>query len=317
MGGLTILYAADFHGSEVVWRKFINAAPFYKADVLVMGGDLCGKGIVPIVSRGGGTYDASFMGPRRVYRDENEVAQLENDIRFNGLYPYRCSPDEVAQASADPRVVDALFDRLIHETFEHWLGIADEKLARSRVPCYVMPGNDDSWVVDESFGEGHLVQNCDGRTIELPGGYTLSSCGYSNRTPWDTARELGEEDLEGMIEKLVGQVSDQRRAIFNLHVPPHNSELDTAPLLDADLRPKREAGQQVMVPVGSTAVLKIIERYQPLLGLHGHIHESRGFCRIGRTLCINPGSFYNLGRLDGVLVRLDGERVKGFQFVSG
>ena len=58
--------------------------------------------------------------------------------------------------------------------------------------------------------------------------------------------------------------------------------------------------------------------YQPALSLHGHIHEARGNCRIGRTLCINPGSSYEQGDLLGAVVDLDGKKkVKRFLLTSG
>jgi uncharacterized protein len=71
------------------------------------------------------------------------------------------------------------------------------------------------------------------------------------------------------------------------------------------------------MPVGSTAVRQIIEEVQPLLALHGHIHESRGATRIGRTVAINSGSEYNTGRIHGAVVRFDDEHVIGHQFVIG
>lgn len=300
-----------------MWRKFLNAGPFYKADVLVMGGDLTGKAIVPIVDQGGGRSEASFMGRRIVMTSEDQVEALEKDIRFNGMYPYRCGPEEVAAIAGDPTRQEQLFDQLMERTFDHWLSIADEKLSKSHLPCFVMPGNDDTWVIDTVFKPSHLVRNCDQQLVELGDGYTMISLCYANRTPWDSPRELDEEALAARIERLAAQVPDMRKAIFNLHVPPYNSELDTAPLLDADMRPTMEGGHVVMVPVGSTAVRAAIERYQPLLGLHGHIHEAKGAKRIGNTLCLNPGSSYNSGRIDGVLVYLEDDKVKRHQFVGG
>jgi Icc-related predicted phosphoesterase len=314
---LTVYYASDIHGSESLWRKFLNAGPFYKADVLIMGGDICGKGIVPIVARVDGNSDAVFMGRRMVLKKEEDVVALESDIRFNGMYPYRCSAQEFADASAHSDVRDVLFERLMENGVERWLRIGDEKLSRSGVPCYVMPGNDDSWVIDKAFSAEHRVRNCDQQVIDLGDGYSLASSGYSNRTPWDSPRELSEEDLENSLETLVAGVHDQRRSIFNFHVPPYGSELDTAALLDSELRPRKVGGQPVTGPVGSTAVRSVIERHQPLMALHGHIHEAKGAAWIGRTLCLNPGSNYNTGRLDGVLVQLENEQVKDYQFVSG
>jgi len=317
MGRLTLYYASDIHGSEMLWRKFLNAGPFYKADVLIMGGDVTGKGIVPIVQRGDGTYDAVFMGRRRILKNEEEVDALAEDIRFNGMYPFRCSPEEVAAAASDPEHQDALFDQLMERTFSRWLDIGEEKLAKSQLPCYVMPGNDDAWVIDRAFKPDSRIRNCDQSVIDIGQGYTLLSLGYANRTPWDSPRELDEQELEARIDALAAQVPDMRKAIFNLHVPPYNSDLDVAPLLDRELRPQMDAGHMVMVPVGSTAVRAVIERYQPLIGLHGHIHEARGAKTIGTTVCLNPGSSYNLGRIDGALIHLEDDRVKRFQFVSG
>jgi Icc-related predicted phosphoesterase len=317
MSGLTIYYASDIHGSELLWRKFLNAGPFYKANVLIMGGDVTGKGIVPIVEQADGTHVATFMGRRMNLSNEEQLKALEQDIRFNGMYPYRCRPEEVAKTAGDPDLQDELFDQLMERTFDHWLQIGDEKLAKSNLPCYVMPGNDDAWAIDRAFSAQHRVRNCDQQVIELGGGYTMLSLGFANRTPWDSPRELDEAALESRIEALAAEVPDMSKAIFNLHVPPYNSDLDTAPLLDAEMRPQYEAGRAVMVPVGSTAVRAAVERYQPLLGLHGHIHEAKGAKKIGRTLCLNPGSSYNTGRIDGVLVCLDGDRVRSSQFVSG
>ena len=108
------------------------------------------------------------------------------------------------------------------------------------------------------------------------------------------------------------------RAVFNLHCPPRETHLDQAALLDDDFRPVVKGGQIAMTSVGSTAVRDAIELYQPMLGLHGHVHESPGTQRIGRTLTINPGSEYGDGVLRGVLLNLDMKRgVKSWQFVQG
>lgn len=317
MSRITIYYASDIHGSEKCWRKFLNAGPFYKANVLMMGGDVTGKGIVPIVAQPDGTWQGRFLGRPFVAHGEDELAQLESDIRFNGMYPYRCRPEELQAVAADPAQQEALFDTLMEGAFARWLEIAEEKLASSGVPCYIMPGNDDAWVIDRAFRANGRVRNCDQQALDLGDGYTLLSLGYANPTPWDSPRELPEEQLAERIDALAAQVPDMSRAIFNLHVPPYGSELDTAPLLDDELRPQRRGGQSIMVPVGSTAVRAAIERYQPLLGLHGHIHESKGAKKIGRTLCLNPGSIYNSGNIDGALVVLENGQVKRWQFVTG
>lgn len=106
---------------------------------------------------------------------------------------------------------------------------------------------------------------------------------------------MSEEDLERRIRAVADRLDRSRPAIFVLHSPPYRSTLDDAPQVRNDLTVVTDGGQVVMTPVGSTAVRRVIEEFQPLLALHGHIHESRGAVRIGRTLCINPGSAYGEG----------------------
>jgi Icc-related predicted phosphoesterase len=312
----TLYYASDIHGSELLWRKFINAGQFYGADVLVMGGDLTGKGIVPIVRDDRGRWEATFMGKRVVARNERKLAELEDDILFNGMYPYRCEVAEAHALAADEARQDALFEELAEATVARWMALADDRMPETGQQAYVMPGNDDTWSIDGAFA-GHRIRNCDQAVIDLGDGYTLLSLGYANRTPWDSPRELDESELEERIEALAAQVPDMSRAIFNLHVPPYDSELDIAPELDDTLKPVFKGGKPVLIPVGSTAVRSAIERHQPLLGIHGHIHESKAMTRIGRTVCVNPGSTYNAGTIDGALLRVERGEVDHVQFTCG
>ena len=316
MPKLTIYYASDIHGSELLWRKFINAGPFYRAKVVIMGGDLTGKGIVPII-RQGDVWRASSMGREIAARSQVELDELEDDILFNGMYPYRCTQEEAEALVGDGDRQDRLFERLAAETVTRWLRLADDRMPETVKGCFVMPGNDDVWSIDQAFEDGHRVENCDQRVVDLGDGYSMLSLGFSNRTPWDSPRELSEDELESRIEGLISQIPDPRRAVFNLHVPPIDSGLDTVVQLDPDFKPVFRAGQPVMVPAGSTAVRAAIERHQPLLGLHGHIHESKGVARIGRTVCVNPGSSYNSGQIDGAVIKLAGDKVGGVQFTAG
>jgi len=112
-------------------------------------------------------------------------------------------------------------------------------------------------------------------------------------------------------------LANSRTAIVNVHVPPFGSGLDEAPVLDAELRVQASLGQVKFAPVGSTAVRDMLVAVQPLVGLHGHIHESRGIRRIGRTIAINPGSDYSTGTLNGALITLEGEKVAAHQLVRG
>jgi Icc-related predicted phosphoesterase len=309
-------YASDIHGSETCWRKFVNAASFYRADVIVMGGDITGKAVIPIVQGPDGTWTAEYKGRLYEMSTEEELQALESRITFAGMYAHRCIEAEYEElAAAEDR--DAVFEAIMRETFRNWLELGEQRLARTGADCWVMPGNDDAWAIDSVFTDVGHVRNCDRRVVHLRDGYSMLSLGFANPTPWDSPREVSEERLAEMIEELVPEVPSMERAIFNLHVPPYNSELDVAPQLDDDLRITTTGGEMNVGPVGSVAVREAIERHQPLLAVHGHIHESRKAKKIGRTLCINPGSSYSLGQLDGVIVDLKGDRVRRHQFVIG
>jgi Icc-related predicted phosphoesterase len=311
-----LFFATDIHGSERCFRKFLNAGAFYGCDVLVMGGDMTGKMLLPIVRRPDGTFATSIAGRERVV-DADGLPALRSLIVNGGFYPYECDADELAALDADPAAVDRLFRQLMTETLERWLALADERLANGLM-CLMAPGNDDPPFVDELLDASESVINPEGRLVELPGGFEVISCGTSNPTPWDTPRELPEEELAAMIEAQAAQVARPERAIFNLHVPPKDTLIDQALLLDAELRPVMQAGSPVEAGVGSSAVRAALERWQPMLGLHGHIHESRGEVKLGRTVSLNPGSEYGEGVLRGVLVTLSEKKgLRGWQFVSG
>jgi Icc-related predicted phosphoesterase len=311
-----IYYAGDIHGSERCWRKFLGAADFYGADVLVLGGDLTGKALVPIVQRPSGEWAAHVLGRDEIARDEEQLTELEKRIRFNGFYRYRCSEDEYRRLESDAGHRERVLTGVMCSELERWLELADDKLAGSSVRCLVMPGNDDEFDVDPVLGRAVRVENPEGRIVRVDD-YQLLSSAWANPTPWDSPRELPEEELEVKLEQLAAELDPDFPAIFNLHCPPYNSGLDLAPQLTEDLRVVTKGGEQVIVPVGSRAVRALIEHHQPLLGLHGHIHESRNAVTLGRTLCLNPGSVYAEGVIDGVLVDLEGDRVVRHQFVQG
>jgi hypothetical protein len=155
----------------------------------------------------------------------------------------------------------------------------------------------------------------EGRVIEIDEHHEMISSGWSNFTPWHTFREEEEDQLRRRYEAMIAQLRDVKNSVFNLHAPPYGSTLDDAPELTEDLRP-RYAGRS-LVPVGSRAVRAVVDEYQPLLGLFGHIHEGKGTIRLGRTLCINPGSMYEQGRLMGALVNLARNKVKSYMLTTG
>jgi len=311
-----LFFATDIHGSDVCWKKFLNAGAFYKADVLVLGGDMTGKALVPIVSLPNGSYRATLLEQEFILESRDAVASMERNVKSRGYYPFHIDEDGLAELIADERKVDALFQQQMLETIERWLALAEERLKDSQVRCFVCPGNDDMFEVDALVQRSPRVTLGEGRVVELDRDFTMISTGWSNRTPWNTYREASEDDLAARITEMTSQVPDMRHTIFNFHCPPYASNLDDVAELDADLRPIN-AGHSI-VPVGSTAVRAAIERHQPPLSLHGHIHEGKGATRIGTTLAINPGSMYEQGALLGALIDLDRRKgVKNYILTSG
>ena len=312
---LRLYYASDVHGSERCWRKFLNAAATYDAAALIMGGDLTGKAIVPI-ERHDDAFVARFLGEDRVASTIEALEELLEAVRFNGMYPWIASREEIAQYKAGERNTDALFDEIIEREIVRWISLADERASRAEAGVFVMAGNDDPWLVDRVLEAGAQTVFCDLRLVEV-GGHEMLSCSYANPTPWSSPRELPEDELYDMLNALAHQLSEPATAIFNVHVPPYDSGLDTATKIDGDLRVVRTGGTPDSVPVGSTAVRELIEEYQPLLALHGHIHESKGVGTIGRTTIINPGSEYNSGTIHGAIVTLTRDSVVTRQLVVG
>lgn len=314
---IKLFYGTDIHGSERCFRKFINAGAFYGADVLIMGGDITGKMMVPIVQESPSRYVAEVFGQTRHF-DDTELPRVQKLIGDAGYYAAIVSPDELEELHADPTKVEAAFRRLMVDTLARWLDFAAERLGPSGPMCVVSPGNDDQPFIDDLLTSSTRVINPDGRVIELPGGFELVSFGYSNITPWASPRELDEPELLSRIETVARQATHPDRTIFNLHVPPKETTLDQATLLQPDLSPVIRNGSPVVGGVGSSAVKTAIERYQPLVGLHGHIHESRGSVKIGRSIAYNPGSEYSDGVLRGLILTLDaGKGIRGSQFVAG
>jgi uncharacterized protein len=314
---MRLFFSTDIHGSERCFMKFVNAAKAYRAEAIVMGGDITGKLLVPLVAEPDGSVRAEVFGVQRVARGDEETEALRKTIRQAGSYTVDLTRAEKDDLDAHPDRVPGYFARAIEETLRRWFAIAAERLEPLGIPIFVSAGNDDEPYVDDVLESDGYVQFPEGRIVELPGGYEMISCGYANPTPFDSPRELPEEALEARVAGLAEQLRDPRRAVFNLHCPPFNTALDSAPQLTEGLRPIVRGGSMVMAPAGSRATRQVIERYQPMLALHGHIHESRGAQKVGRTQCLNPGSEYSEGVLRGVIADLQKDKVKAWQFTVG
>ena len=314
-----IYYCCDIHASNVCFRKVLNATKqgLYKANIVIVGGDLTGKRIIPIAKQSNGEYTCDFLEKIHVMKTEEELAQMKKLVGDSGFYPYLTEADQVAELRTNRKKFDALITQLILDRMREWVKLADERLAGIEAQVYMLPGNDDDPKCGEIISSSKTIRNPDGQVVDLDGVHEMISSGASNATPWKTPGEFTEDELEAMFEKMISNVKVPRNLVLNLHVPPYDSGLDVAPKLNEQLQPVLVGGEFMRIPVGSTAVRKVIEKYQPKLGLFGHIHEAGGDVFVGKTLCINPGSEYSEGILRGYVIDLDEKRIKQFYRVEG
>jgi len=317
-----LFFATDLHASERTYRKFINAGKFYDANILVMGGDITGKLLIPIIKETSGHYRATLQGRVEQLATGEELKGLMARLDVLGFYYKLMEEDEFRETSADANAVSKLFNELARQRLSNWVDLAEERLAGTGIKCFVTGGNDDEpEVLDVMKREStKSFFACENEMVYVDDDHPMISVGFSTPTPWKTPREVSDEELGTMIEAMIAKVPDMNKAIFNFHDPPVDSSLDTCPMLDWSKDPPEQilqGGQPILFGAGSKSIRDAIEKHKPMLGLHGHIHESQSVAKIGRTTCINPGSEYGEGILRGCLVNfVDGE-VKGFQMTSG
>jgi uncharacterized protein len=309
-----IVFATDIHGSDRCFRKFLNSANFYGAQHLILGGDITGKVIVAIERRRDG-YACAYNDHDYMGMTETELAQLQQLIRDNGQYPIVGELDELT-ALEDEGHRDRAFREVVVANIERWVEMAETRLRGTGVRCFITPGNDDFAEIDVALSGSDVVEFVEGRCVALDEGHEMITTGYSNITPWDSPRELDEPALQKRIEAMASDVRDPDRMIMVLHPPPKDTQLDQAPAIDEEFRVQMSGGAPRMTSVGSSAVRAVIGEYQPLLGLHGHVHESRAAQHLGRTLCINPGSEYTNGTLLCAIIALTDTNVE-YQLVAG
>ncbi len=314
---IRILYGSDFHGSEAVFRKFISAAFQYQANALIVGGDITGKAMVPIIHQKDGKYVGYLFGRREEVTTADELEKFKKTIKNVGFYPIILQPDEAEELENDKGKMAKRFEEEMIQRIHEWLQLAQEKLALKNIEFYFMPGNDDLYSIDKAIEEYPFVRNPDMKHYLLLGEYEIVGLSNANMTPWACARDVEEDELERRLNILAEMIEKPERTIAVLHVPPFASTLDTCPELDKDLRIVTQGGQVMMKSAGSHAVRSFIEKVQPLLSLHGHIHESPGHARIGRTLAINAGSEYTEGIMKAAIINLEGDRIKGHLLISG
>jgi len=312
-----VFFITDVHGSTRCFKKFVNAAKFYNANVLVLGGDLTGKVLIPIVEQGDGTYRCRYEGNELTLKSRKELDDMVARATDSGLYTRIMTKKEFDEVSADPKSVTAAFNKAMVDRVAEWMRIAEERLGKTDVKCYISPGNDDLFDVDGVLDSSAYVINPEAKVVSLDGEHEMITLGYTNHTPWNSPREVDEDELGRRIESMAAEVKNMKTAIFNIHVPPINTPIDKAPMVDKDLKVVVKSGQVQMISAGSLACRDAVEKHQPMLGIHGHIHESHGFVMIGRTLCANPGSDYGEGVLRGFLTEIDGDKIKSHMLTTG
>lgn len=314
---MRIFFAADAHGSTEVWKKWLNAAVTHNPDVLMLCGDLTAKSLVPIIKKGS-KHTCHYFDKKWELRTEKEIADMERRLAAVGVLSLRCTPEEVSELQAsEEKVIKTIHDAIMAR-MEEWLELLLKQVDTRKVMTVAMPGNDDSLDIDG------LIKSYESRGVIYPlghivdiKGHELISLAHVTPTPWDTPREMTEEQFEKEIDRLMLQVKNPRQAIFNSHIPPYGTSLDMAPELSKDLRIQSDLSHVIMSHVGSKAVRAALEKYQPLLGLHGHIHESDGLERLGDTLIINPGSEYEKGILRAYIIDVIGGKVDSYLRISG
>ena len=316
-----LFFATDLHGSTQAWRKMLNAAKAYDVQALICGGDVAGKRLYPIVDQGGGRYRTTIDHRIVEIEGEDAVAEAKKKIAVGGGYYQVMTREEAEALEADPEAMDEAFTRRVRERLGEWVTRAEERLGGTEIRCYITGGNDDDEEMLAPLSEGpfeHVVPS-EGAVVEVLG-HPMISLGWSNETPWQTPRETTEEHLAELIAQTASQLRDPENAIFNLHVPPKDSTLDTCPKLDTSSWPPKPVmvgGEIITFGAGSSAVAEAIRRYQPLVSLHGHIHESTAVTTIGRTTCINPGSEYQDGALLGAIVAMRPNEIVNYQLTRG
>jgi len=316
-GQVKIFFASDLHGSNVCFKKFVNSAKFYGADVLVLGGDLTGKAVIPIAEQQDGSYLAFQHGESVRITDKGKLDDFVKRQGNIGFYPAVISEAEYQRLRSEPSAQEELFKRLVLERVREWAEFAEDKLKGTDIPFVALPGNDDLWEIDEILPRAAHVDFNEMRVCDFKGGYQMLFCGGSTPTPWDTEREYSEAQYVERFAELLPQVHDMSRCIFNVHVPPHGTTLDACPKLDDNMQVVYEMGLPAQIHAGCETLNDIIKEHQPLLGLHGHIHEGRAKINIGETVCINPGSVYPEGILQGAMIILEDGKIAQTNLTQG
>jgi len=313
-----IFFSTDVHGATALWKKWLKIPELYNINVLMLCGDLTGKTLIPIIDQGNGSHVVFYAGQNIILKTQQEIIDMESKLADMGAYSLRCDGEKIQQLKSNHEEVEKIIQEKAQQRLIQWLDLLVKTIDTNKIKVIVMPGNDDDYSIDpviQSYEDKGIIW-CLDRVIMFAD-LEIISLAHVNPTPWDTPREAGEKQITGMIKKLVKQLRDPGKSIFNFHAPPYKTRIDLAPDLDRNKKPIVVGGQVCMIHAGSRAVKKAIETYQPLLGLHGHIHESSGVEKIRNTICINPGSEYGEGILRGYVIEVSHHKVENHWRIEG
>ncbi|HEX2088820.1 MAG TPA: metallophosphoesterase [Actinomycetota bacterium] len=309
-----LLFVTDLHGSDLTFRKLLKALEVWRPDAVIAGGDVAGKAMVPVVDLGD-KFRLKWMGQVHEFASR-ELSTFLEKVGQVGFYWHIAPVEEIEAMRDDPVRTNRIFEEVIARRWSAWLERLEDRCRQLRVPAYVMAGNDDPWSLDAvTLVQREWVTPADGAVVPVLDHWMLVSCGLGNPTPWQCPRDVSESELADKLRSITEGLKDFSNVIANIHPPPFDSTLDLAPKLDTSVSPPRPVPGEI-APVGSTAVRDFLADAQPLLSLHGHIHESRAAVRLGRTWAVNPGSEYAEGVLRAALVTVEPSRVVSHQLVA-
>ncbi|MGI0156450.1 MAG: metallophosphoesterase family protein, partial [Thermoplasmata archaeon] len=229
-----IFFVADLHGSAICWRKFINAAKVYRADVLLVGGDIAAKTLTPIFEENGG-WGVSVEGEKRTVSSLPDLERLEESLRDAATVPFRTNRREWEEMMAAPGKLDEVFERRTLEDLGRWLSWARGRIGTSPTRLCLGLGNDDLTSMEQVIAADEYAELTDREVLRLDDRHELLTLPYSNPTPWKTHRELTEEAIRGHLDAAAAKLERPESAVFNIHVPPYGTPLDLAPRLDDNL----------------------------------------------------------------------------------
>ena len=310
---MKLFFTTDIHGSSLLFQKALTVAEDFEVDLLIIAGDLSGKEIIPVVQEGGDKFIISgglnSISKNRI-ADYRELSEDSNDF---GKYMLELTVEEYLECLNDSKKAVKLALQPVINRLNSWIELYKSKNYKYKL--LISAGNDDSLELDgvlKTYRNDNVIIGID----NVFNFQDFCVVNYSSvpPTPWNTPREKSEKEIEKEIKAILSEASAPY--IFNFHCPPYNTLLDGAPLVDDDNRIVVKGGQVQKGHIGSKSVLDLINQYQPLLSLHGHIHESSAEVYIKDTLCVNPGSEYAQGVLRGYYFELAANSIKLFHRIE-